>query len=78
MPKTGNIDDLSIEPFKKNIHLGLSVSTQIFGVVSNFPCIQILYGPEFLYQVLFSTTRFSSVLSCEDILISSIHRSANI
>ena len=30
------------------------------------------------FQVLFSTTRFSSVLSCEDLLISSIHRSANI
>ena len=34
------------------------------------------YGPEF-FQVLFTTTRFSSVLSCEDPLISSFHRSAN-
>ena len=34
------------------------------------------YGPEF-FQVLFTTTRFSSVLSCEDLLISSFHRSAN-
>ena len=30
------------------------------------------------FQVLFTTTRFSSVLSCEDLLISSFHRSANI
>ena len=30
------------------------------------------------FQVLFTTTRFSSVLSCEDLLISSLHRSANI
>ena len=30
------------------------------------------------FQVLFSTTRFSSVLSCEDLLISSLHRIANI
>ena len=30
------------------------------------------------FQVLFLTTRFSSVLSCEDVLISSLHRSANI
>ena len=29
------------------------------------------------FQVLFTTTRFSSVLSCEDLLISSFHRSAN-
>ena len=29
------------------------------------------------FQVLFTTTRFSSVLSCEDLLISSLHRSAN-
>ena len=29
------------------------------------------------FQVLFSTTRFSSVLSCEDLLISFLHRSAN-
>ena len=28
------------------------------------------------FQVLFTTTRFSSVLSCEDLLISSLHRSA--
>ena len=33
---------------------------------------------EFFFQVLFTTTRFSSVLSCEDLLISSLHRSANI
>ena len=33
--------------------------------------VQIRYGPEFFFfQVLFSTTRFSSVLSCEDLLIS--------
>ena len=31
----------------------------------------------FLFQVLFTTTSFSSVLSCEDPLISSLHRSAN-
>ena len=31
-----------------------------------------------VFQVLFSTTRFSSVLSCEDLLISFLHRSANI
>ena len=31
-----------------------------------------------IFQVLFTTTRFSSVLSCEDLLISSLHRSANI
>ena len=30
------------------------------------------------FQVLFSTTRFSSVLSCEDLLISFLHRNANI
>ena len=30
------------------------------------------------FQVQFTTTRFSSVLSCEDLLISSLHRSANI
>ena len=30
---------------------------------------EITYGPEF-FQVLFTTTRFSSVLSCEDLLIS--------
>ena len=30
------------------------------------------------FQVLFSTTRFRSVLSCEDLLISSLHRNANI
>ena len=30
------------------------------------------------FQVLFPTTRFSSVLSCEGLLISSIHRSVNI
>ena len=35
------------------------------------------YGPEF-FQVLFTTTRFSSVLSCKDLLISSFYRSANI
>ena len=29
------------------------------------------------FQVLFTTTRFSSVLSCEDLLISSFHRGAN-
>ena len=29
------------------------------------------------FQVLFTTTSFSSVLSCEDLLISSLHRSAN-
>ena len=29
------------------------------------------------FQVLFTTTRFSSVLSCEGLLISSFHRSAN-
>ena len=29
------------------------------------------------FQVLFSTTRFSSVLSCEELLISSLHRGAN-
>ena len=29
------------------------------------------------FQVLFTTTRFISVLSCEDLLISSLHRSAN-
>ena len=28
------------------------------------------------FQVLFTTNRFSSVLSCEDLLISSLHRSA--
>ena len=30
------------------------------------------------FQVLFSTTHFSSVLSCEDLLISSLRRSTNI
>ena len=30
------------------------------------------------FQVLFTTTHFSSVLSCEDLLISSLHHSANI
>ena len=41
--------------------------------VSQRSWVQILYGPEkkFFFQVLFSTTRFSSVLSCEDLLISS-------
>ena len=29
------------------------------------------------FHVLFTTTSFSSVLSCEDLLISSLHRSAN-
>ena len=45
--------------------------------VSQSSWVQIPYGPEF-FQVLFSTTRFSNVLSCEDLLISSLHRSANI
>ena len=31
----------------------------------------------FFFQVLLTTTSFSSVLSCEDLLISSFHRSAN-
>ena len=31
----------------------------------------------FYESVLFTTTRFSSVFSCEDLLISSFHRSAN-
>ena len=31
-----------------------------------------------LFRVLFTTTRFSSVLCCEDLLISCLHRSANI
>ena len=31
----------------------------------------------FFFQVLFTSTSFSSVLSCEDLLISSLHRSAN-
>ena len=44
--------------------------------VSQRSWVQIPYGPEF-FQVLFTTTRFSSVLSCEDLLISSLHRSAN-
>ena len=35
------------------------------------------YGPEF-FQILFTTTRLSSAFSCEDLLISSLHRSANI
>ena len=30
------------------------------------------------FQILFTTTRLSSVFSCEDLLISSLHRSANI
>ena len=30
------------------------------------------------FQVQFTTIRFSSVLSCKDLLISSLHRSANI
>ena len=30
------------------------------------------------FQVLFSTIRFSSVFSCEELLISSLHCSANI
>ena len=33
--------------------------------------------PEIFFQVLLTTTSFSSVLSCEDLLISSFHRSAN-
>ena len=37
--------------------------------VSQRSWVQIPYGPEF-FQVLFTTTRFSSVLSCEDLLIS--------
>ena len=32
----------------------------------------------FFFQVLFSTTRFSSALSCEDLSNSFLHRSANI
>ena len=49
----------------------------IYIVVVVVVAFQIPYGPEF-FQVLFSTTRFSNVLSCEDLLISSLHRSANI
>ena len=33
--------------------------------------VQIPYGPEIFFQVLLTTTSFSSVLSCEDLLISS-------
>ena len=40
--------------------------------------VQIPYGPEFFFKILFSTICFSSVLSCEDLLVSSPHRSANI
>ena len=32
--------------------------------------VQIPYGPENFFQVLLTTTSFSSVLSCEDLLIS--------
>ena len=35
-------------------------------------------GFQIFFQVLFSTIRFTSVLSCEELLISSLHRSANI
>ena len=38
------------------------------------------YSYEFTFTFTtneFTTTRFSSVLSCEDLLISSFHRSAN-
>ena len=46
--------------------------------VSQRSWVQIPYGPEyFFFQVLFSTTRFSSVVSCEELLISSLHRGAN-
>ena len=34
-------------------------------------------GLKNFFQVLLTTTSFSSVLSCEDLLISSFHRSAN-
>ena len=46
--------------------------------VSQRSWVHIPYGPEiYFFQVLFTTTSFSSVLSCEDLLISSLHRSAN-
>ena len=47
------------------------------GPVSQRSWVQIPYGPEF-FQVLFTTTRFSSVLSCEDLLISSQNLVSNI
>ena len=31
-------------------------------------CCSFTYGPEIFFQVLLTTTRFSSVLSCEDLL----------
>ena len=40
--------------------------------------ITIFNQAKTLFQVLFTTTRFSSVLSCEDLLISSLHRSGNV
>ena len=42
-------------------------------------CFHIFYGrmSQQVFQVLLTTTSFSSVLSCEDLLISSFHRSAN-
>ena len=46
-------------------------------LISFLNLVSSQYGPEF-FQVLFSTTRFSSILSCEDLLISFLHRSANI
>ena len=39
---------------------------------------ELTYGPEFFFQVLFSTTRFSRVLSCEDLFILFRHCSANV
>ena len=74
--------DLSSNPvragifFRSNLQLLVSV-VFLKRVVVNWTWVQIPYGPEF-FQVQSTTTRFSSVLSCEDLLISSLHRSANI
>ena len=47
-------------------------NTSCSAPVSQRSWVQIPYGPGIFFQVLLTTTSFSSVLSCEDLLISSL------
>ena len=58
--------------------LACSFSWKSAAPVSHRSWVQIPYRPEFFFQVLLSTTLFSSVLSCEYPSRSFLHRSANI
>ena len=67
-----------------NFHISKSSFTRMFictQFIDQLPVgllAQLVERCTGIFQVLFTTTRFSSVLSCEDLLISSFHRSANI